>query len=460
MTTPCAIRIDGDSLTFEDVWAVAVEGATVTLAEAAHHKIQASRALVDKIVASDEVVYSINTGFGALSRVTINAADVETLQLNFVRSHAVGTGEALPEHIVRAMLLLRANTLAKGYSGVRMELIERLLVFLNLGIHPVVPSQGSLGASGDLAPLAHMALPLIGEGEVNFKGRLFTAERALAEAGLMPLVLKAKEGLALTNGTQMMTAIGVLTLLESEKLASIADLSACMSLEGFRGSHLPFSALVHNVRPHPGQIASAAHCRALLVGSDIADSHVACKKVQDPYSFRCTPQVHGAVRDTLTYVRQVLAIEMNASTDNPLLFAEEGLAISQGNFHGEPVAMAMDYLGIAMSELGNISERRIDKLNDPAFSELPAFLTAGPEGLNSGTMMAQYTAASLVAENKILAHPASVDSIPSSNNKEDHVSLGSIAARKARDIVRQTRYVLATEVYCAVHALHALQPMR
>jgi histidine ammonia-lyase len=454
------ITIDGNSLSLEQLFEVSLRNARVGLNPQAVDFIQRSRAVVDKIVSYEDLVYSINTGFGALSRIAIPKADVDKLQLNFVRSHAAGTGEPLSREVTRAMILLRANTLAKGYSGVRMEVIHLLLEMLNHGVHPIVPCQGSLGASGDLAPLAHLALVLIGEGHAEYNNTIYPGNEALAKAGLSPVQLKAKEGLALVNGTQMMTAIAALSVLEAEALAKVADISGCMSTEGFLGSHRPFLEEVQAVRPHPGQIASAENCRKLLQNSEIAQSHAGCKKVQDPYSFRCIPQVHGAVRDTITFARAVVERELNAATDNPLIFPETGEAVSQGNFHGEPIAFSMDYLGIAMAELGNIAERRIDKLNDPHFSELPAFLTMGREGLNSGTMIVHYTAASLVSENKVLAHPASIDSIPSSNNKEDHVSMGSIAARKASKIISHVRYILATELYCATQALRFRAPMK
>ncbi len=454
------ILVDGESLSLQDVAAVARLNRKVRLSESALPRIEQSRALVDRIVEGDELVYSINTGFGALSRISIPREDVDTLQLNFVRSHAAGTGEPLSREVTRAMMLLRANTVAKGYSGVRVEVIALLLEMLNHGIHPVIPCQGSLGASGDLAPLAHLALVLIGEGEAEYRGEVIPGGVALERAGLRPVVLKAKEGLALVNGTQMMTAIAALAVLQAEDMCKVADITGAMSIEGFMGSHKPFLPEVQNVRPHPGQAVSAENCRKLLAGSEIAESHAGCKKVQDPYSFRCIPQVHGAVRDTVAFVRQVVERELNAATDNPLLFPEIELSVSQGNFHGEPIALAMDYLAIAMAELGNISERRIDKLNDPHFSELPAFLTQGREGLNSGTMIVHYTAASLVSENKVLAHPASVDSIPSSNNKEDHVSMGSIAARKAAKILTHVQYILATELYCAAQAIRLREPMK
>jgi histidine ammonia-lyase len=447
------VSIDGNSLSLLQLQEVALHKAGVCLNPAALSMIQRSRAIVEEIVSSDDLVYSINTGFGALSSIAIPKADVDTLQLNFVRSHAAGTGEPLSREITRGMMLLRANTLAKGYSGVRPEVIQLLLDMLNTGVHPVIPCKGSLGASGDLAPLAHLALVLIGEGFAEWEGKIYPGGEALEKVGLSPVILKAKEGLALVNGTQMMTAIGALNVLQAENLCKVADISGAMSIEGFMGSHRPFMEMVQHVRPHPGQISCAENFRRLLNRSEIAESHAGCKKVQDPYSFRCIAQVHGAVRDTVAFVRQVIEREMNAATDNPLIFPETHETVSQGNFHGEPVALAMDYLGIALAELGNIAERRIDKLNDPHFSELPAFLTQGREGLNSGTMIVHYTAASLVSENKVLAHPASVDSIPSSNNKEDHVSMGSIAARKALQIIEHVQTILAAELYCATQAL-------
>jgi len=459
MASKPGIRIDGNSLTLDDVRRVAAYGARAGLSADALPRILRSREVIEGILASDRVVYSVNTGFGALSDVVIPAGEVDALQLHLVRSHAAGAGEPLSREVTRAMMLLRANTLAKGYSGVRPEVIRLLLEMLNRGVHPRVPRQGSLGASGDLAPLAHLALVLVGEGEAEIEDRMLSGRDALARAGLEPLVLRAKEGLALLNGTQMMTAIGGFALLESEALAKAADIAASMSVEGFLGSHRPFRAEVQQARAHPGPLATIRNCAAMLRDSEIERSHAGCKKVQDPYSFRCVPQVHGAVRDTLAFVRATLEREINSATDNPLVLGESGEAFSQGNFHGEPVALAMDYLGIAMAELGSISERRTDKLNDPRFSELPAFLTRGKSGLHSGTMIAHYTAASLVSENKVLAHPASVDSIPTSCNKEDHVSMGSIAARKAARIVRHVRHILATEIFCAMQALQLRRPL-
>ncbi|MCA9788359.1 MAG: histidine ammonia-lyase, partial [Cyanobacteria bacterium HKST-UBA05] len=423
MPTPSPVLIDGETLMMSELVKIARHNAPVALANGVAEKVAESRRIVERIVDEDTTVYSINTGFGALSDIKISPADIDTLQLNFVRSHAAGTDKILPAEVVRAMMALRANTLAKGYSGVRLEVITLLVEMLNKGVVPIVPSQGSLGASGDLAPLAHLALVLIGEGRAKVDGESMPGDKALAKVGLKPITLRSKEGLALVNGTQMMTALGVLNYVDADVLCKVADITASMSVDGFMGSHKPFADMVQEVRPHPGQAVSASNCRRMLQNSQIAHSHAHCKKVQDPYSFRCTPQVHGAIRDTLTFVRQVLERELNAATDNPLIFPETGEAVSQGNFHGEPLAFAMDFLGIAMAELGSISERRVDKLNDPHFSELPAFLTRGQTGLNSGTMIVHYTAASLVSENKILAHPASTDSIPTSNNKEDHVSM-------------------------------------
>lgn len=453
------VVLDGDHLTLEDVRDVAYGNAKALLDPKTHPRIAASRDIVDEILASEKVVYAVNTGFGVLSDVRIDREDVRQLQVNLLRSHAAGTGEPLPTEVVRAMMVLRANTLAKGVSGVRTVLLEQLLTMLDRGVHPIVPAQGSLGASGDLAPLAHLALVLIGEGHAEYEGETLDGAAALERAGIEPLVLEAKEGLALLNGTQMMTAIAVLAVLEAETLCRAADIAVALSLEGFEGSHRPFLPEVQDARPHPGQIDSASNCRRLLDGSPICAHHADCPKIQDPYSFRCAPQVHGAVRDSVAHVRRVVELEINAATDNPLVFPEIGEAVSQGNFHGEPIALATDFLAMAMAELGNISERRTDKLNDPKFSDLPAFLTGGVHGLNSGTMIVHYTAASLVSENKTLAHPASVDSIPTSANKEDHVSMGSIAARKAARVVAHVRTILATELFCGLQALRFREPL-
>lgn len=452
---PMTQIIDGNTLSLESVYQVATDTSIqVKLDKEASQRILLSRKIVEDVLKSDKAIYGINTGFGALSNRQIPIEQVDQLQLNLVRSHAAGTGDLLDEATVRAMMLLRANTLAKGLSGIRLETIELLLGLLNAGIHPAIPSQGSLGASGDLAPLAHLALVLIGEGEAFYQGERISGQTALEKASLKPLTLKAKEGLALLNGTQMMTAIGIITLIKAEFLANMADLAGSMTIEAVKGSHKPFDARIYEARPHAGHGQSAATIRAFLKDSAIAESHINCAKVQDAYSLRCIPQVHGAVRDILSNVRQVLTIEANAATDNPLVFPN-GDIISQGNFHGEPVAVALDQLSIALAELASISERRIDKLMNPVFSDLPAFLAPSGEsaGLNSGLMIVHYTAASLVSENKILAHPASVDSVPTSNDKEDHVSMGAIAARKAKTILGHTKWVLAAELLSANHGL-------
>jgi histidine ammonia-lyase len=451
---PSSLAIDGESLTLEAVQTVALDDAAqVILTDAARTKVEASRRIVEEVLASGKIVYGINTGFGALSSVTISNEQVDQLQVNLVRSHSAGTGERLDFPTVRAMMLLRANTLAKGFSGVRPVVIETLLALLNAKVYPKVPSQGSLGASGDLAPLAHMALVLMGEGEAYYQGEWLPGEQALKRAGIAPLTLKAKEGLALLNGTQMMTAIGTLALLEAETLMNAAEVAGAMTIEAVQGSKKPFDERVAAVRPHPGHRESAAVVRRLLQNSEIMEAHQDCDKVQDAYSLRCIPQVHGAARDMLKSVRQTLSIEINAATDNPLIFPN-GDVISQGNFHGEPVAMAMEMLALALCELGSISERRMDKLMNPVFSGLPAFLAGKhQEGLNSGMMIVHYAMASLVSENKILAHPAVVDTIPTSNDKEDHVSMGATAACKAQRILEHVRWILAAELLAAAEGL-------
>lgn len=449
-----ALSIDGEHLTIAQVVQVAFQPQMeVRLAPSALSKIEASRQVVEAVLKSGQTVYGVNTGFGALSSVSISTEQVDQLQVNLVRSHAAGTGEPLEIPVVRAMMLLRANTLAKGFSGVRVELIEGLLNLLNRGVYPKIPRQGSLGASGDLAPLAHMTSVLIGEGEACYQGEWLPGAEALKRAGLSPTVLKAKEGLALLNGTQMMSAIGCLNLVQAEHLLDLADAAGAMTIEAVRGSQRPFDARIAQVRAHPGHAQSAENIRAMLANSEILESHRDCAKVQDAYSLRCIPQVHGAARDFVASVRQVLTVEINAATDNPLVFPN-GDIISQGNFHGEPVSMAMEQLALALCELGSISERRIDKLMNPVFSELPAFLAGSHQaGLNSGFMIVHYTAASLVAESKVLAHPAVVDSIPTSNDKEDHVSMGATAARKAGRILQHTRWILAAELLAAAEGL-------
>ncbi|HEX5505761.1 MAG TPA: histidine ammonia-lyase [Thermomicrobiales bacterium] len=458
---PRAFIVDGERLTLADVVAVARGGARAELAPAAVAAMEASRALVERIIDRGDTIYGINTGFGDLSNVRIPPAELEHLQRNLLRSHAAGVGPPLPEDAARAMLLLRANALAKGYSGARPVVAERLLDLLNAGVTPVIPAQGSVGASGDLAPLAHMSLVLIGEGRAVVDGEELPGGEALRRRDLAPLTLAAKEGLALINGTQEMTALGALALHDAEILAETAEVAAATSVEALRGTDAPFDAAIQAVRPHPGQARVAARLRALLGGSEILPSHkdpASDPRVQDPYSLRCTPQVLGASWDALGYVRGVLEIEINSATDNPLCFPESGRVLSGGNFHGQPVAIALDLLKIAVAEIADISERRTYLLLDPARSGLPAFLAANP-GLDSGFMAAQYSAAALVSENKVLAHPASVDSVPTSAGMEDHVSMGPIAARGAAQIVENVARVLAIELLCAAEGV-GRQPLR
>ena len=459
------LRLTGIDLALEDVARVAREDAEVTLDAAARERMLASRATIDDLVHSGATVYGVTTGFGAMAGKRIAPADAERLQENLLISHAAGVGPAHDRHTVRAMLLLRANTLARGNSGCRPEIVERLIDFLRLGIHPMVPEQGSVGASGDLAPLAHLALPLLGRGRAEVDGEVVNGDVALRRRDLQPIRLAAKEGLALLNGTQQMTAVGVLALLDAEALLATATVAAAMATEALLGTDVAFADAYQQTRPHPGQTRVARQLRYLLRDSAVMRSHHGrAHKVQDPYSLRCVPQVHGAVADALGYVRGVLQIEINSATDNPLVFPEGadidpdavatggGRVISGGNFHGQPIALAMDLLAMAVAELGSISERRIAQLIDGQLSGLPPFLVT-EAGLNSGMMLHQYTAAALVSENKVLAHPASVDSIPTSANQEDHVSMGPIAARQARDVVRNTEHVIALELLCAAQGL-------
>jgi histidine ammonia-lyase len=461
-----AIVLTGADLTIAAVEAVARAGARATLDVNARARMQEARDVIESLVADGAVVYGVTTGFGDLATVSIAADDAARLQENLLMSHAAGVGAAFPREIVRAMLLLRANTLALGHSGCRPLLVDRLLEFLRLGIHPVVPEQGSLGASGDLAPLAHLALPLIGRGQVELNGSVVPALIGLREVGLEPLTLEAKEGLALLNGTQMMSAIGALLLADADRLVRTASVAAAISVEGLLGTDVAFAAAYQLARPHPGQVAVAAELRHLLRDSALQQSHHAhSHKVQDPYSLRCVPQVHGAVRDALDHLRRVLDIELNSATDNPLVFAGGGVAdpdtiatgggrvISGGNFHGEPIALALDFAKLALAELGAISERRTALLVDARLNGgLPPFLAAA-SGIDSGMMIYQYTAAALASENKVLAHPASVDSIPTSANQEDHVSMGSVAARHARTVLEHVERILAIELLVAAQAL-------
>jgi len=452
------VVLDGDGLAIEQVIAVAAHEDIAALSPASIEKMLRSRSVVERLAASDEPVYGVNTGVGLLADVRVPPADLEQLQRNVVRSHAAGTGDPLAREEVRAMMLIRANVLAKGFSGIRPAVAERLCQMLERGVTPVVPSQGSVGASGDLAPLAHMALVLMGEGEAEFAGARMPGREALRLAGIEPLALASKEGISLLNGTQAMLAIGCLELAAAEVLIDTAEVVCALTLDALRGTPRAFEQRLHDVRPHRGQLASAAHLLHLLEGSEIRASHVSCRRVQDAYSLRCAPQVHGAVRDTLAEARRVFSIELNSATDNPLVFEDE--VLSGGNFHGEPLALQLDYLAIALTALSGISERRIDRLVNPALNEdLPPFL-AQRAGLESGLMMAQVTAAALVAENRVLATPASPGSITTSGNKEDFVSMGMTSALKWRRVVRNTRAVLAIEALAAVRALEFLRPLK
>jgi histidine ammonia-lyase len=455
-------RVGDEPLTLEVLAQVARGARTVEVGERARAAMARSRAVVDKVVAGGDAspaVYGVNTGFGALAEVRISAAEVTRLQQNLVRSHSSGVGAPLPREAVRAMMLLRAAVLATGRSGARVVCCERLCQLLNAGVHPEIPARGSVGASGDLAPLAHLALGMIGEGRAEYCGEILPAAEALRRAEIEPLVLEAKEGLTLLNGTQHMTAIGGLTVLDAEHTARVADIAGALSLEALKGTVRAFDERVIAARPHPGQIAVARFLRELLVGSEIAESHKNCGKVQDPYSLRCMPQVHGATRDVLEFARTVLEREAASSTDNPLVFPDTDEMISGGNFHGQPVALALDAAAMAVAELANISERRIEQLVNPHLSSgLPPFL-APESGLNSGFMIAQVAAAALVSENKVLAHPASVDSIPSSAGREDHVSMGATAALKLASIHDHVRTVLAIELLCAAQGIDLRRPL-
>jgi len=448
------IIIDGEGLTIENVVAVAwskPEGVRLELSSEAQGKMRRARQAV-----RGEVIYGVTTGFGALKDRLIPPDQVKALQRNMVMSHAVGVGQPLDEATVRAAMLIRANALAKGYSGIRVETLQALLAMIERGVHPVIPAKGSLGASGDLAPLAHMSLVLIGEGEAFYRGERLSGAEAMRRAGIEPIELEAKEGLALVNGTAVTAAIGALVVHRAERLSKVADIAGAMSLEALGGTSQAFDSRIQAVRHYPGQMACAAHMRRLIEGSQLLRETDGYPKVQDAYSLRCIPQVHGAVRDAIAYARQVVEIELNSATDNPLIFAEddEAVALSGGNFHGEPLALAMDLLSAALAELGNIFERRLTRLLDGDANEglLPAFL-AKRGGLNTGFMLAQYTAAALVSENKVLAHPASVDSIPASANVEDHVSMCTIAARQAREILENVETILAIELFAAAQAI-------
>lgn len=458
-----ALLLGNNRITLEEVRDVAVSTRKVALAPTAKTKIEKAYRYLQGRTKSGETIYGVNTGFGLLANVRIPEKDLEELQYNLLRSHSVGTGNPISIPAARAMLLLRAVNLSQGHSGVRVELVEQCIRLLNAGVTPWIPEQGSVGASGDLAPLSHLSLVLIGEGRAYYRGELISGKKALKAAKLKPIRLGPKEGLALINGTQFMTALGTLALLEAEYLCDIADLSGAISLEALKGTTAAFDPEIQAVRGHPGQVHAASRLREILtpngVESEIARSHEDCDKVQDPYSLRCMPQVHGASRDTLRFVREVLEREVNAVTDNPLIFPDSGKVISGGNFHGQIVAIAMDTLSIAIAEIASISEQRIEKLINPALSGLPAFLVR-EGGVNSGFMIVQVAAASIVSENKTLCHPASVDSIPTSADKEDHVSMGAWAARKACIIVQNVRRVLAMELLAATTGLEFHRPLK
>ena len=451
------LGVDGMALT--DLVAIARHGAGVGLTPEAEGRIIAARKMVDRWVREGRSVYGVTTGFGALSDVAISREDTRQLQKNILMSHACGVGDIFDDETVRAIMALRIKDLAKGRSGIRLETVRVLMEMLNRGIRPVIPEKGSVGASGDLAPLAHLGLVLIGKGEAFYQGRRMPGKEALNQAGLKPVHLESAEGLALVNGTQVMTAIGGIAVYDAMQLVKTTDIAAAMSLEVLMGSRTEFDPRIHRVRPHPGQTAVAWNMDRIVQNSEIISSHKDCYRIQDAYTLRCSPQVHGASRDAIFYARQVVETEMNAATNNPLIFPESEEFLLGGNFHGQPVALAMDFLGIAVAELANISERRIERLVNPKLSGLPAFLVS-EGGLNSGFMITQYTAAALVSENKGLCHPASVDSIPTSANKEDHVSMGTIAARKAGEIVKNTAHVIGIELLCAAQAMDLFTNMK
>jgi histidine ammonia-lyase len=455
---PAAVELTGEHLAIDDVWDVAVDRRPVVLGARGRERAAAARAFLESQVGDH--TYGVNTGFGRFVSESIPPEQAAELQLRLLRSHACGVGEPYPDDVVRAAMLLRANTLAKGYSGARVETIELLVRVLEAGIVPRVPSRGSVGASGDLAPLAHLALPLVGEGEAIVDGRLVTGAEALDAAGLTPITLAPKEGLSLINGTQFMTAMASLALVRARRLARVADVACAMSVEALQGTPMSFHPAIHAARPLPGQSQSAAALRTLLAGSAIVEAHRWCDKVQDAYSLRCAPQVHGASRDLLDHVERSVAVELNAATDNPLVLLEEEMIVSNGNFHGQPIAIGLDCLAIACAELANISERRTERMVNPSLSDgLPPFLVAREEGLNSGFMIPQYVAAALVSESKALSHPASVDSIPTSAGQEDHVSMGNGAGLKALQVVSNAERVLAIELLAGAQAVEFLAPL-
>ncbi|MFQ5715628.1 MAG: histidine ammonia-lyase [Nitrospinales bacterium] len=452
------IILDGESLKLDDALAALNPSVAVKLSSQAKENVDRTRAVIDAAVRNKKKVYGVTTGFGALSKVAISGAECIQLQENLVLSHAAGVGRPLPDEIVRLTLLLMINSKAKGFSGLRWSSLRALLNMLNRQVYPFIPEKGSVGASGDLAPLAHLSLVLIGRGKARYNGKWMEGKAAMRRAGIKPVQLAAGEGVALINGTQVMTAIGSWTVFHALRLVKTADIAAAMSLEALLGTNTQFHKRIHKIRPHRGQIDTAANMRRLTQGSEIISSHKDCHRVQDAYSLRCVPQVHGASRDAIHFVRQTIETELNSATENPLVFPD-GKILSGGNFHGQPVALALDFLAIALAELANISERRIERMVNPDLSGLPSFLIE-QGGLNSGFMIAQYTAAALVSENKVLSHPASVDSIPTSANKEDHVSMGNLAARKAEQTLENAKHVVAIELLCGAQALDLFTNMK
>jgi len=456
------IELDGRDLSIDDIYSIATGQAAafkLSISPTALKRMHESRGYIENIVKENKAVYGINTGFGALSEKHIPSDQLAQLQLNLIRSHCTGVGKAFSVEITRAIMLLRANCLISGYSGVSPHIVELILEFINHGINPIVPEKGSVGASGDLAPLSHIALALIGEGEVLFGGKILSSSFVLEQQNLKPAILGPKDGLALINGTAVMAALGCLAVKRANHLLKVADIACAMTLEGIRGTRQAYNPLITSLKPHPGQIDCCDNLNKLLPKSEIMDSHTDCGKVQDPYSLRCVPQVHGASRQTWKHANEVINLEVNAVTDNPLVFMKENLVISGGNFHGQALSFVMDYLAMGMAEICSISERRVEKMMNPSFSSLPAFLTK-ESGINSGFMIAHVTSAALTSENKYLCHPASIDSVPTSTDKEDHVSMGVTAGRKLHEVLDNVENVLAIELLCAAQAIEFHRPLK
>lgn len=451
--------LNGKNLNVYNSISIINDNLSLAISNSAKSKVIRSRKLVDKWIDKGEIVYGINTGFGEFKDVVISKEQTEILQRNLILSHSSGVGDPIPDNVVRLMILFRINSLIQGHSGIRLELIKFLLSFFNAGLIPQIPQQGSVGCSGDLAPLAHLASTFLGEGKIKFKGNNLKSKDALKKAGLKPFVLSSKEGLALINGTQMMSSFLCVSLYDAIQLSKLADIAGAVTVDATKSTNTAYDDRIQQIRPHKGQIDTAENLRKLLKYSEVLKSHTDCGKVQDAYSIRCIPQVHGAVKDTINYCLNILNVEINSVTDNPLIFADDGEHLEGGNFHGEPLALASDFLKIAIAELGSISERRTARLVDGSLSGLPRFLIKDG-GLNSGFMIAQYTAAALVSENKVLSHPASVDSIPTSANQEDHNSMGSIASRKCYEVVNNVKNIIAIEILCGAQALEFLKPLK